>query len=384
VYGVALATLAIGWLVAARFARGPSVRSAAVLGAAAGLAVGGHLANVAFVAAALVLVVALSPLDRVRSASAFAIAVIATAGLVFVITAGCATGWSLGGMRHWLLHPGIGGSTDRSSLVGWGIGGLYSAVASGQPHVSWLPFGFDAANGHLEILVTWLLIAVAVFRGLLLAARSRTGTILATALITNTTLAFVLASWYQALRSDYWGLGLVPLAVMAGAGTITFRRRVPATRALTAAAALAVVAALLAWNAAQEVAPSIELSRARGRAVRALEARVPRDSSLLLSLILGGRFADDGYDAGGGFAALQAAVRAGVPKPGLDAVLAAARTRPVYVSSLAFGFTKGQARFLGATGRNIWKQLHTCCELSLVYRTRGLPRDESIYRVRPR
>src|SRR5439155_19251010 len=74
VYGVALATLAIGWLAAARFARGPSVRSAAVLGAAAGFAVGGHLANVAFVAAALVLVVALAPRDRVRGASAFAIA----------------------------------------------------------------------------------------------------------------------------------------------------------------------------------------------------------------------------------------------------------------------------------------------------------------------
>jgi len=54
------------------------------------------------------------------------------------------------------------------------------------------------------------------------------------------------------------------------------------------------------------------------------------------------------------------------------------------VSSVAFGFTTGQARFLGATGRDVWKLLHACCELRPVYTTSGLPRDETLYRVRPR
>src|SRR5204862_3565955 len=56
VYGIALAACAIGWVAAAAFVRAPSDRRAMVLGAAAGAAAASHLENVAFVAAALVLV----------------------------------------------------------------------------------------------------------------------------------------------------------------------------------------------------------------------------------------------------------------------------------------------------------------------------------------
>src|SRR5205807_1104424 len=112
-----------------------------VFRAARGVGYGGHampvLAGVsvagaaAAVAAALLLVLAVTSTARARAAGAFVGALAVTAGVIFLVTAGVATGWSLGGMRHWLLHPGIGGSTDRSSLVGWGIGGLFPSVASG-------------------------------------------------------------------------------------------------------------------------------------------------------------------------------------------------------------------------------------------------------------
>jgi hypothetical protein len=266
--------------------------------------------------------------------------------------------------------------------VGWGIGGLYPAVASGQPHVSWLPFGFDRAKGHLEVLATLLLLGAAVVRGGLLALRSRTGAILAGALVLNAGIAFLLASWYQALRSDYWGLGLVPLAVLGGAGTATFRRRPASWRIAEAGVALAAVAALLAWNASQEVAPSLQLSDARGRAVLAIETRVPREAHVLISLVLAGRLADEGYHAEGGFAGLQAAVRGGAAKPGIDALLA--ESVPLFVSSAAFGLTKGQSAFLGTTGKDLWRRLRRCCAVRPVMATHGLPRDETLYRVRPR
>jgi hypothetical protein len=385
VYGIALATLAVGWLAAAGYLRSPGVRAAGLLGVAGGVAIGGHLANVAFVAAAVVLVVTVSPREhRVRSLGALALGAVVAAGAVFLLTAGVATGWSIPGMKDWLLHPGIGGATDRSSLVGWGVAGLFPAFASGQPHVSWLPFGLDEANGHLEILVTLLLLGAAFVRGVLLAARSRTGAALAGALVLNTGLAFLLASWHQALRADYWGLGLVPLAVMGGAGTVSFRRRSPVRRAATVGVALATVAALLAWNASQEVAPSLELSDKRAGLVEALAQRAPSDSHIVISLILAGRLADRGYDAEGGFAALQNEVRGGAPKPGVAALVADLDTRPLFISSAAFGFTAGQARFLGATGRDVWRALHECCVLQPILGTSGLPRDETVFRLRAR
>src|SRR5207248_2908722 len=137
---------------------------------------------------------------------------------------------------------------------------------------------YDAILSGAAHLVVWGLVAFALLRGALLASRSRIGMVLAGSLGVNVVLAFLLASWYQALRSDYWGLGLVPLAVIAGAGTITFRRRVPAIRIATAALALALVAAALTWNAGKEVAPSIEASHRRGHEVERIEARVPRSA----------------------------------------------------------------------------------------------------------
>ncbi|MFN2543537.1 MAG: hypothetical protein ABR600_03050 [Actinomycetota bacterium] len=364
VYGMAAATLALGWVAAAHFVRQRGVTAAALLGVAGGIAVGGHLANLAFLAAASLLVFALEPsVTRVRALGAFAGSAALVAAVVFGVTAGFATGWSPSAMRDWALHPGIGGPTDRSSLVGWGIGGFPPAVAEG---VTALTIG---------------LLAAAVVRGVMLATRSRIGAILAAALTLNAGIAFLLASWYQALRPDYWGMGLVPLAVMAGAGTRAYGRRTAVLRWIGALAALAAVGVLLAWNAGHEVAPSLELSRARGRAVEAIEARIPPGGRVLISPLLAGRLADDGYVAETGFAALKRAVEGGGPKPGVTALEDEAASGAVWVSSAAFGFTSGQAQFLGATGRDVWRILRQL-GVRPVLRTHGLPRDETVYRLR--
>jgi hypothetical protein len=68
----------------------------------------------------------------------------------------------------------------------------------------------------------------------------------------------------------------------------------------------------------------------------------------------------------------------------VSALAREAATRPVYVSSSAFVFPEGQARFLGANGQAVWAALQRCCRLEEVLRTRGLPADETIYRLRPR
>src|SRR5205085_1715717 len=129
VYGVALASLGCAWLLAARFVRAPETGAAALLGLGAGVAVGAHLENLAFVGAALVLVAVISPARaRTRLIGAFGLTMVAAAAVIFVVTSGLATDWSIGGMRHWFLHPGIGGSVDRSSLVGWGVGGLFGSI----------------------------------------------------------------------------------------------------------------------------------------------------------------------------------------------------------------------------------------------------------------
>jgi hypothetical protein len=171
---------------------------------------------------------------------------------------------------------------------------------------------------------------------------------------------------------------------MAGAGTRVLGRRRALLRAAGVGAALAVIGSLMAWNASQYVAPSIELSRARGRVVMGVADRVRPNARLVTSLLLAGRLADLGFDAGGGFEALTGEIRAGNPKPGVSALIAQARRRPLYVSSAAFGLVPNQARFLGITGNEIWRRLHECCELTPILHTPGLPNDETLYRVRPR
>src|SRR5207253_2623389 len=118
------------------------------------------------------------------------------------------------------------------------------------------------------------------------------------------------------------------LAVMAGAGTRAFGRRMVGLRVIGLGAAVAVVASLMAWNAGQEVAPSLDLSRARGAAVIAVASHVGRGAHVVTSLMLAGRLADDGFHAEGGFAALQRAVRFGHRKPGVGALVSEARRRP--------------------------------------------------------
>jgi hypothetical protein len=383
VYGVAAATLAIGWLAAAHYVRRRGIRAAAFLGVACGVALGGHLANVAFVAAALVLVVALEPAGtRLRALGALLGSTALVGAIIFGITAGVATGWSISGMRDWALHPGIGGSTDRSSLVGWGIGGLFPAVAEGQPHVSWLPFGLED-NGHLQVLVTILLLVTAVLRGVGLATRSRTSAVLAAALTLNAGLAFLLASWYQSLRPDYWGMGLVPLAVMAGAGTRVFGPHRAKLRLAGAAATLVLIGGLLAWNASQEVAPSLALSRERGHEVHRMEARIPRAARVFVSPLIAGRLADDGYDAGTGFSSLRSIVDAngGETQTVLRPIVFEARFRPTFVTRKAFSLTSGQADFLGMTGATLWWRLHGFWSFTAVLRIELS--GETLYRVRP-
>src|SRR5439155_15205047 len=135
----------------------------------------------------------------------------------------------------WFTHPGLGGPSDRSSAVGWGTAGLFAAVARDQRAIA------------IAVL------ALAAIRIVALAVRSGTGRVLAVAVVVNAGGAFVLASWYQALRLDYWGLGLVPLAVGAGAGTRVFTHRRGVVRAGAVVATLALVGGLTAWNAAKEV-----------------------------------------------------------------------------------------------------------------------------------
>jgi hypothetical protein len=173
---------------------------------------------------------------------------------------------------------------------------------------------------------------------------------------------------------------------MAGAGTITFRRRSVVTRAVAGAAALAVVASLLAWNASQEVAPSLQISDARARAVDAIVADVPREAHVLVSLMLRGRLADLGYRAQGGFEALQnTAARGGRGNEALIApLLSESRRSPVFVSRNAFGWTLNQSRFLGATGDAVWRLLHVFWRFKPVLTVRGLPFSETLYRVRLR
>jgi hypothetical protein len=216
-------------------------------------------------------------------------------------------------MWNELAHPGIGGPFDRSSSVGWGVAGLFSSIVERQR------------------LFAIAVLALTAGRLVTLALRSRTGRVLAVAVVVNAGVAFALASWYQALRLDYWGLGLVPLAVGAGAGTRALGRRRTSFRFAAVGVAVALVAALAAWNATREVAPSLDRSGANARAVAAIEAHVPRDAFVVTSLFLAGRLADDGYTAEPGFAALlHGHLRSGA-----------------YVTSDAFHLTEAQLRTLG-------------------------------------
>jgi hypothetical protein len=314
VYGVALAACAVGWVAIAAYVRAPSNRTATLLGLASGVAVVAHLENIAFVAAALLVVVATeSRASRWRRLAVVAGTGAAIAIVVFVVTSGIATGWSGSGMWRWAAHPGIGGPGDRSSTVGWGVAGLYSALATGQR-------AFAIA-----------LLVVAAVRIAMLAARSGTGRMLAAAVVVNAGGAFLMSSWYQALRLDFWGLGLVPLAVGAGAGTPVFGRRRTWRRVGAIVVSVVLVGSLLAWNSAKEVAPSLRRSDANARTVAAIEAHLQRDAFIVSSLLIAGRLADAGYRA----------------EPGYAAVVHRDLRPGVYVTSDAFHFTQAQLDALG-------------------------------------
>jgi hypothetical protein len=354
VYGVALAGCALGWVAIAAYVRAPSDRTAAVLGLASGAAVAAHLENVAFVGAAL-LVVALTARGTVRWRR-LGIVVLCGAALsviVFVVTSGIATGWSASGMWRWVVHPGIGGPADRSSQVGWGVGGLYAAVSTGQRALA------------VAVLV------VAAVRIAMLSARSGIGRVLAAAVVVNAGIAFLLSSWYQALRLDYWGLGLVPLAVGAGAGTPIYGRSRPWRRIAGVAAAVALVIALLAWNGVHEVAPSLRQSDANARTVAAIEAHVPRGARVVASLPVSGRLADIGYLAEPGSAWARAL-------PGVPPVrLYISPGEPIYMTSDAFGLTSAQIATLGMTSDDIWMTLR---ESGLLHRIARVQRI-TLYRL---
>ena len=141
-------------------------------------AVASHLENVAFVAAALVLVALTDHgATRWRRIGIVAGVAVAVTAVVFVVAAGIATGWSAADMGRWIAHPGIGGPGDRSTAVGWGVGGLFHAIAADQR-------AFAAA-----------ILLVVVVRLVMLAARSGTGRVLAAAVVVNAGAAFILSSW---------------------------------------------------------------------------------------------------------------------------------------------------------------------------------------------
>jgi hypothetical protein len=345
IYGVALAACALGWVAMAAYVRGPSDRAAAVLGLASGAAVAAHLENVAFAAAAaLVVAVIEPPTRRWRRLAILALFGAAVAIVVFVVAAGIAAGWSGSGMWRWAVHPGIGGPGDRSATVGWGVAGLFSALATGQRAFA------------VAVLV------VAVIRIAMLAGRSGTGRMLAAAVVVNAGGAFLMSSWYQALRLDFWGLGLVPLAVGAGAGTPVFGRTPTWRRIVAVTASIALVAALLAWNATKEVAPSLRRSDTNARTVAAIESRLPDGSRVLGSLLIAGRLADDGYEAQPGSAWARGLL--GVP----PARLYVPPGHPIYVTSDAFALTPDQVATIHMTEGEIWTTLRNSGLLTKVAR----------------
>lgn len=386
VYGVAFATVAIGWFAAARFAERPTPPRAGVLGVGAGLAVAGHLASVAFLPAAILLMIGIRPeAGGARGHGRemlirFAALAVLTVAVVFVAAAAIATHGSPSGMLRWLLHPGIGGPGDRSRGVGWGLSGLPDAILASPGKPSWLPGPIAGAAGVLQWILGFALVAFALARGLaVLGSRGcdRRARAVAGALLLQAVLAFVAAAGYQALRAEYFGLGFVPLAILAATG----RGGRPLRGRAGIAMGVAVIAALLAWNLVADVSPSLGASRQRGRAVVAIERAIPPGAQVYTSLLVAARLANDGIRATTAWIALSRHPQEGAPKLGLDPIIASMPDRAVYVSTRGLDLLPPQAEAVGETSDEIWYDLRLVYGMRPVLRFTTSAGPETLYRL---
>lgn len=381
VYGVVLLTLVLGWIAGGRYLASPGPRRAAVLGVAAGAAVAGHLGSLVFVPAAVVLLVAgRAPRSRrvpVRSLAAFAGGAAAVVAVAFVAAAGLATGFDPGGMAQWLFDPEIGGPAKRPAVVGWGTAGLFEgAILPGKSR------GFS-----LQVAVTLGFIVVAAARGGGMLRRHGRTRIGGAALLLHVGVAALAASWFQALRADYWMPAILSLTIAGAAGPPLVAHRLRArlgrrsAHRIVAATAAVAVAGLGAWNVSHDVAGRLRITGMRAEAAALLGEQIPRGGYVLLFPELAGRLALDGFDAEGGWAALARQVESGAEAPGLIDALRAVGDRPIYVSSLAFDLEEWQVEYLGSDAGELWLQLWACCEPREVMRFEANLGPEVLYRL---
>lgn len=367
VYGTTLAAIALAWFTAAGYATRPGVRSAAVLGGAVGLAVATHLATVALAPAALFLAVALGPTramtvsrDKMKTAVVFSSASVVVVLSLMAITAGVVRGWSPPAILAWFLTPRFGGTADPQSAVGFGLDGLEVAIAG----TAELPGGGE--GGQIPMIIAGALILLVVGRAGIMLVRDRRGRTLAAALLIHGLVAVLAASWYQALRVDYFTLALIPVALLWPVGGPALASGALRPGVVPVLVTAGIVGSLALWNLTTAVLPSLERSQSRASAAHVIVEASPRDARLLLSPVVVPRVAYEGLEAQTGWGALLFAVQDGARKPGLNEVLVAASQRPLLVSTKAFELTPGQTQFLGATPDEIWSHFHTRCLVSSI------------------
>jgi hypothetical protein len=269
---------------------------------------------------------------------------------------------------------------DRSFAVGWGIQGLPDGIAAGG-NGSWLPLGLSSATVWLRLVLIAAALAWTAVRTSRLLRRPGRSRLMASALLAHAVLAFVAASWYQALRAEYFALGFIPLALLAAVGTPRRTGHPAAGRRWTASVVVVVlIGALLTWNLESQVRPELAESRQRAAVAQRIEVAVPPGARILASLDLAGVMAVDGYRASSGWVALSQAVARGAATPGLSAVLAGAGPS-VFVSSGAFDLIPPQAAYLGATGPELWADVTACCSPRPVLRFVTAAGPETLYRL---
>ena len=366
VYGIALAATALGWLAAAQYVQRPSVGRAAAVGLAAGIAVATQVAAIAFAPAGLLLVARLGGPDRLDGSLARRVLGYAASGalglcLMLLPAAGLAAGWSPEGMLGWLLHPRLGGPGDLSGTVGFGLRGLFYSLAGWDPSLSG-GAGLTGAAAWVATCIAAVALWASLLRGLAVRAVGGRARALSAALILHASLAVLLASWYQALRADYFTFALVPLALLWACPRAAGLLRPPSRRrAVTVAGTLFLFG--VASNLLAAVVPVLHRSELRDQAAATVIRHTPADARLIVSKPIMPRIAYAGFSAQTGWEALAGAVAHGSPPPGLDAVLRAAGRRGILVSSAAFDLRPQQAAFLRTTPEAIWESLRACCAI---------------------
>jgi hypothetical protein len=363
VYGLTLAVLAAGWLIAAGYVARPSARGVVAIGAAGGLAVATHLLAAAFLVGAAVLVVFLPPRrnstaaaasreDRLLAFATLAGAALAVAGPILLFSAGLATDWRPELVPDWFVDTRVAPG-DASTLSGFGLSGLVDAVAADAPLG---PLGeagawITAALSALALTGWWIGIRAGGARRVLVSA-----------LLAQAVVSITGAGERIAHRGDYFSLALIPLALLWA--TALGAPAVGRWRPWLAAGALVAALALGAWNLDHEVQPSLEAADRREEAVSKIDSGVPDGARVLLSSemapLAAYRGPERGFEAETGWAPLLRAVAAGAPPPGLERVLAQ-EPAPVAISSRAFDLNPEQLDYLEETEEGLWEVVRSCC-----------------------